>query len=238
MNMLVPLYVPMLLVKYFFHQLRPNVLLAAKREFSGKKIVASSRDYDFPKIKACAKKLKLSLNDFVTSCLAVCVKRYFKMKGDDHTNEINICIPANIRFDHYKSAEKLLIENKLSFTNLYIPLTSSIQESIQLIPKATEKLRSSFTQVYAAYFSILVATNLLPYAVVNWYLNYTSRVFTFSFSNTPGILKPIFYKGRRHLKMQSYIQAPGKCGMLISCLSFVDKLKVTCTVDQSVMEDP
>lgn len=45
----------------------------------------------------------MSINDLITSCLSHGVRRYLKEKGDNDTKEIDIVIPANIRFEHYES---------------------------------------------------------------------------------------------------------------------------------------
>jgi hypothetical protein len=47
---------------------------------------------------------------------------------------MNICIPANIRFEHYKSLEEIKLENKISAIPLEIPLFSDVNEAIKYIP--------------------------------------------------------------------------------------------------------
>jgi hypothetical protein len=149
-------------------------------------------------VKNCAKKLNLSINDLITACLSVSLKRYFKLKGDNDTKDVDIIIPANIRFEHYQSMQKLLIENKLAFVDFNIPLSDSIADSISQTPYATKKLRTAYGMVYATYFSASLALNFLPYYVINQFLNQSTRAFTLAFSNTPGVLKSITMKGSKH----------------------------------------
>jgi hypothetical protein len=52
------------------------------------------------------------------------------MKGDTKTDKINIVIPANIRFAHYGSWEKVKFENKFAPVPLEIPLDSNIHTSL------------------------------------------------------------------------------------------------------------
>jgi len=65
---------------------------------SGKKIAATSNDILFKDVKAAARKEGVTINDFITSCMATGVKQYFELKGDKKTNKLNIVLPANIRF--------------------------------------------------------------------------------------------------------------------------------------------
>jgi hypothetical protein len=49
------------------------------------------------------------------------------MIGDKKTDHINIAIPANIRYSHYESWEKVKLENKFAPVPLTIPLDSDIK---------------------------------------------------------------------------------------------------------------
>jgi hypothetical protein len=49
------------------------------------------------------------------------------MKGDFKTNKINIAIPANIRFGHYGTWEKVKFENKFAPVPIVIPIDSDIK---------------------------------------------------------------------------------------------------------------
>jgi hypothetical protein len=73
----------------------------------------------------------ITINDLMTSCLSVAIKNYFATKGDSTTNNINIVIPANIRFKHYETIEEIKLENKFAGINLAIPLANNIDEAIR-----------------------------------------------------------------------------------------------------------
>jgi len=100
----------------------------------------------FQDVKKCAKLLKVTMNDLLTSCLSVSLKRYFKVMGDTETKDVDIAIPANIRFEHYKTIDQIKIENKVAFVDCNIPLANSIKESLVIIPPSTHKLKTSFLQ--------------------------------------------------------------------------------------------
>ena len=54
------------------------------------------------------------------------MSQYFEMKGATGIKKINIAIPANIRFAHYPTWEKVKFENKFAPLPLTIPLESNI----------------------------------------------------------------------------------------------------------------
>jgi hypothetical protein len=79
----------------------------------------------------------VTINDLITACLATGVKEYFELKGDKETAQFNLVIPANIRFQHYGSWEKVKFENKFAPVPLTIPLRKDITESLVEVAKVT-----------------------------------------------------------------------------------------------------
>lgn len=59
-----------------------------------------------------------------------------------------------------------------------------------------------------------------------------------AFSNVPGILKPIKLSGSELIMASNYIQANGHCGMTVSIFTFVNYVKISCCVDDSIMKEP
>ena len=55
-----------------------NPLHDGKRNLTGIKEIAISSLFSFPEIKATSRALQVTINDMMTSTLAVAVKRYFK----------------------------------------------------------------------------------------------------------------------------------------------------------------
>jgi len=68
------------------------------------------------------------------------MKEYFELKGD-HSEKINLAIPANIRFQHYGSWEKVKFENKFAAIPMVIPLHKDLNKSLLEVPKITSQLR-------------------------------------------------------------------------------------------------
>lgn len=78
----------------------------------------------------------------------------------------------------------------------------------------------------------------MPYLFLNYFLMQQTIPYTMAFSNTPGLLKPIWYEGKKSIKMQYYFIPTGYVGMGLSALSYVDYFKITLTVDDAIMKDP
>lgn len=83
------------------------------------------------------------------------------------------------------------------------------------------------------YFSMFT-----PYMVLNWFLMKSTEAYTMAFSNTPGMLKPIEFEGRKSKLMSYYFTPTGHTGIGMSCLSYVDYFKITLTSDDTIMSDP
>ena len=92
--------------------------------------------------------------------------------------------------------------------------------------------------VYATYISTFILSMFLPYEVLNWFQSISTRPFTLAFSNTPGLLRPLQFDGRKSIKMQTYIIPAGLTGICLSCISYSEWFKIGCVVDEAVMTDP
>jgi NRPS condensation-like uncharacterized protein len=234
----VPFNMLKLLFFFIFNRVQTNLLHDGRRALSGTKVVATSRMYSLVDIKTASRRLGSTINDMVTACLASGMKQYFESHGSKGTEQLQMVIPANIRFKHYENVKELRLENMIGIVPLTIPLHSDIAVSLREIRKATDKIRTAFGTVYASYIISKSTVGILPYFLTSWYLDFCILPFTFAFSNTPGILKPVTNFGQKHLYMTSYIQCASRCGLSISCLSYVDKVQLTCVADDTIMKDP
>ncbi|CDW71676.1 ws dgat mgat [Stylonychia lemnae] len=234
----IPFYFMKMIVAFLTLSFKENPLHDGKRQLTGRRFVSTGKFFEFNDVKECAKTYKVTINDLVTSCLSTAIKEYFRLQGDTKSNFVNLVIPANIRFKHYQSIEDIKLENKFAVVPLRIPLFDDIKTSLREIPKATSRLRSAFGEVYATYFMTKFATKYFPYFFSQWYVNFSSMAFTMALSNTPGILKPLELSGSKQIYGQSYIQTAGHCGLTFCILSYVDKIRMTVNVDESIMQEP
>ena len=117
----------------------------------------SSKMMEMPKIKDLSKKLGITVNDLLVSATGAALKDYLKLAGDkvgsmpDNEAQINVMIPANIRFKLYPTKEAVKAENKFACIPMVIPLVSNMQDAYQPISKATKKLKNAFSKIYAVY---------------------------------------------------------------------------------------
>ena len=74
----------------------------------------------------------------VTACAGTALKKYFDKKGCSDVKKLNIAIPANIRFAHYPTWEKVKFENKFAPFPMTVPLESDIEKSMLEVNKVTK----------------------------------------------------------------------------------------------------
>jgi hypothetical protein len=72
-----PFYLPKIFLKTFMNASEKNPLHPVQPVLTGKKHAAVSKDYTIPAVKQAAKSLGITINDLLTSCLSVAVKKYF-----------------------------------------------------------------------------------------------------------------------------------------------------------------
>lgn len=102
----------------------------------------------------------------------------------------------------------------------------------------TSQLRNSLGDIYATYAATYFATMFLPYALLNWFQHISTLPITLAFSNTPGLLRPLTFDGRKSVKMHNYIIPAGAMGIGLSCLSYADYFKIGLVVDEAIMKEP
>jgi hypothetical protein len=66
----------------------------------------------------------------ITSSLSVALSKFFSDKKDK-TKQINICIPANIRWEMYATKEKVKMENKFAPVQMVLPIESDLGLSLK-----------------------------------------------------------------------------------------------------------
>lgn len=81
-------------------------------------------------------------------------------------------------------------------------------------------------------------TMFSPTFVSKQFFTMGSKPFTIAFSNLPGLLSSITFGGKKTIKSYGYFIPAGKCGLAVSCLSYASFIKLTCTVDTAVMQNP
>ena len=63
------------------------------------------------------------------------------MENGDANKNIQIAIPANIRFGFPPTRESIKLENKFTVLPLTIPLCDSMKDSYKVVSKITKKIK-------------------------------------------------------------------------------------------------
>lgn len=130
-------------------------------------------------------------------------------------------------------------ENKFAPISLTIPLESDITKSLQKVPEVTKTLRTKFFEIYATYAMSYYTSMFLPYFFQNWIIKKSTLPYTLAFSNTPGLLKPIYAEeNKRSHCMTSYLIPSGHTGIGFSALSYVEHFTITCVADEAIIKNP
>lgn len=84
-------------------------------------------------MKALTKVKKITINDLVMCAFSTALTNYMKSKGEKVAKEIQVMIPANIRFRFYEKREDIQLENKFSCIPIRMPLTNNMDEAYGLM---------------------------------------------------------------------------------------------------------
>ena len=120
------------------------------------------------------------------------MKKIFE-ENNEKQEDIGVVIPANIRFEFYKSREDVKLENKFSVLPIRIPLIKTMEEAYPKIKKVTNKVKNSMSLIYGMYALAFWQSQLFPRWVSKFILLFSSQKFTVAFSNTPGAIKPVYW---------------------------------------------
>ena len=82
----------------------------------------------------------------------------------------------------------------------------------------------------------------MPRSISKFTIENISKKFTVAFSNTPGAIKPLFFKGLNgenitSIWTQTYIIPSGYIGFAISAQSWVTSFRVTVTSDNGLIDE-
>ena len=201
----------------------------------------TSNRIDFRLLKAFSKKIKVTINDIVTSALTTAMNQIFK-DHKDSVNDFTLCIPVNIRFAFYPTVDSIKLENKFAVVPLKVPVTDQMETAYTKVQKATKSLRSALSFTYFMYAMCFYSNIVTPRFAPKWFVESVSNKYTMAFSNTPGPIKPFIYKNEkgepvRTLQSSTYIIVAGIVGVNIAAMSFVNSFKITCCSDTAVFQD-
>jgi NRPS condensation-like uncharacterized protein len=184
---------PKLLLMTLLQRADDNVLTRRKPNMTGILNCHCSKKFEFSQIKDLSKKVGHTINDVVATSLTTGLSHILKKLGDEST-DVQMVIPANIRFKFYPTREHVRLENKFSAIPLRVPLTPDMASSYGKIAAATLPVKKSIGFVYASYALSGFFGKVLPRIVPRKFLDIASSNFTLAYSNLPGPVKPFFFE--------------------------------------------
>lgn len=144
------LHFPQMLIESVLTPTDKNSLMKNKANLSGNINITSAPVIQLSDIKSLSRKLKITINDIILSSLTTALHRVFEGRKEE-VKEVNLTIPANIRFSFYDSAATVKLENKFAAIPLRVPLTSSMEAAYRKVTRISKKLRNNFSMVYSYY---------------------------------------------------------------------------------------
>jgi NRPS condensation-like uncharacterized protein len=238
-RMLLRAMIPISIIQIILRQVTQvydkNSLHDGKRDtLTGTKICAAAKIIDFKEVKDTSKTFGCTINDIMTCALSNSLSKYFA-KREDKTKNINIMIPANIRWSMYRTSEEVKLENKFAPIPLTIPVESDRIKALTAVKRATKQLKSQFAITYCMYVLALVTSKLLPDFVCRLIADKGSLPYTMAFSNTPGLLKPVSFGDVPSLGFHSYVVPSGRIGICLAVITYADGFRLTLTADSGIM---
>lgn len=110
-------------------------------------------------------------------------------------------------------------------------------KAVEKIQAITKNFKAHFGQVYASYVLSIVMGALIPESFIRLVSHQITLPYTMAFTNVPGILKPISYKGVTTQSMKSFVVPAGASGMALCALSFNGKFILTFNKDTCIDVD-
>lgn len=207
-----------------------SVLNDGVRNLSGRKEIAHTEEMDFNVIKDASRKIGFTINELFTAAISVGVKKYMITRNDPAEN-LQIVIPGTVRWEFYPTFESVVLENKFAAFPVKIPLEEEPEKAIHKVKKATNKIKTGFTKMYASYIMSVIFGVFVPEHIWKLIMHRASIPYTLAFSNVPGVIKPIVFKGNEIENVKSFIIPGGATGIGLSALSFSGKFMLTMSAD-------
>jgi hypothetical protein len=189
-----PFMIPKLIWESLNIRIDENFITKNKQNLSGTTNCTSGSNLKMADIKALSKKLGVTINDLVSSAISISLKRILKEHGDE-PKEVQICIPANVRFEFYPTREDVKLENKFAAIPVMLPLFENMPEAYKTIQNLMKKrVKDNYLAVYASYASAFYSNMILPRTISRRVVDEVTPKFLLAFSNVAGPIKPLYYE--------------------------------------------
>ena len=106
-RLMVPFYIPVILWESLMMGVDRNPLHDGRRELTGDKRIAISKEFNFAEIKSTSRALDVTINELMIAALSMATARVFKDRGQADIRQMSIAVPANIRWRYYETYEEV-----------------------------------------------------------------------------------------------------------------------------------
>ena len=123
--------------------------------------------------------------------MGIMVKRYFQAKHFNHTKEVTMAFPINIRYRQPQTVDEIVIGNYFTCAFMSVPLDLvDFRTLLGRLHRNLKKIKTS-SETYGMYLVSLILGSIFPYEATYWMIHEVSRRISFQFSNLPGPRDPI-----------------------------------------------
>ena len=91
--------------------------------------------------------------------------------------------------------------------------------------------------IYATYAATYYFVTFAPYWLTYYSSIKSTLTTTLAFSNLPGLRKPITFEGNKSTNLLCYFVPGGYTGIGISCVSYLDNIKLSIITDDAITTD-
>jgi NRPS condensation-like uncharacterized protein len=103
---------------------------------------------------------------------------YFESKNFNHTPEVTVVFPINIRYNLPITVNEIVIGNYFTCATMKVPLHLDSKTLLSKIHKNLTKIKNS-AQTYGMYIVSLISGALMPYEFTYYLLHEASRRVSF-----------------------------------------------------------
>ena len=237
-----PFMIPYLIYESLCIRKDDNFMTKNKENLSGIINISCNSELLLSEVKSLSKKIGVTINDLISTAVSIGLQKILKEKGET-PNQVQICIPANVRFEFYPTREDVKMENKFAAIPLKLPLVDNMEKSYKSIAKLMKKnVKENYLAVYASYASAFYSNMILPRVFTSALVDKVTSNFMLGFSNVAGPIKPMFYENENKTKKYycnkstSFFNCSGNVGTSICCMSFCKHFTIGISSDNNVMD--
>lgn len=220
------------LMKFLF--MPADTVTKVKGPLQIKKRAACSAALPLEKIKKCAKKYNVTINDLLLWFTSMALREYLLKYNElgPHAN-LRIIIPVNLRSK--TDTEKL--GNKFGLVFLTLPIgEQDTVLSLRSIQSQMREIKNSREALVA--YGLLNVMGRAPAAAEELLVNFLSSKCSAVITNVPGPRRELFIAGSSMQDIMFWVPKSGKLGLGISLISYNNKVMLGLSADSGRIENP